>query len=232
MPALADLFGTLSEMVQPTPKPARRSQAHRSATTSARLIAATIQCLFERGYAATSTSLVAERAGVSRGAMLHHFATKVDLMSSTVQETYANDIAAYTLTLSDISLHQDRVEKLIDTAWQCFKSPGGVAQTEIWMAARSDPDLAAAVVPVHAAIARRSVRALTYVMGHYEHQDEVSMEALLCYLVSALRGLSIQRVLGSPEAELLASVALIKSTARSLLISPPVSQPLQAAVLV
>jgi AcrR family transcriptional regulator len=229
MPALADLFGTFSEMVQSTPKPARRSQAQRSATTSARLIGATIQCLFERGYAATSTSLVAERAGVSRGAMLHHFATKVDLMSSTVQETYANDIAAYTLTLSDISLHQDKVEKLIDTAWQCFKSPGGVAQTEIWMAARSDPELAAAVLPIHAAIARRSVRALTFVMGDYAHHDAVSMEALLCYLVSALRGLSIQRVLGSPESELMASVALIKSTARSLLVSQaPTSPALEA----
>jgi hypothetical protein len=161
--------------------------------------------------------------------MLHHFATKVDLMSSTVQETYANDIAAYTLTLSDISLYQDKIEKLIDTAWQCFKSPGGVAQTEIWMAARSDPELAAAVLPVHAAIARRSVRALTFVMGDYEPHDEVSMEALLCYLVSALRGLSIQRVLGSPEADLMASVALIKSTARSLLLSPSLASPDYAA---
>jgi AcrR family transcriptional regulator len=217
-------------MVQPTPKPARRSQAERSATTSARLIAATIQCLFERGYAATSTSLVAERAGVSRGAMLHHFATKVALMSSTVQETYASDIAAYTLALNDISLYQDSLEKLIDTAWQCFKSPGGVAQTEIWMAARSDKELAEAVVPVHTAMTRRSVRALTYVMGHYEHHNEVSMEALLCYFISALRGLSIQSVLGSPQEDLTASVALIKSTARSLLVSQPTIQTSPAVI--
>jgi AcrR family transcriptional regulator len=204
-------------MADVSQKPARRSQAQRSATTSALLIEATIQCLYERGYAATSTTLVAQRAGVSRGAMLHHFATKVALMSSTVQETYANDIAAYTDALTNISFNEDRIEKLIDTAWQCFRSPGGVAQTEIWMASRSDAELAAAVLPVHAAIGRRSTKALAFVFGHYEMREDVSMEALLCYLVSALRGLSLQHILGTPEAELAASVALIKSTARSLL---------------
>jgi AcrR family transcriptional regulator len=210
-------------MEQVLQKPARRSQAQRSAATSALLIAATIQCLYEKGYAATSTSLVAQRAGVSRGAMLHHFATKVALMSATVQETYAIDIAAYTTALSDISLDEDRLEKLIDTAWQCFKSPGGIAQTEIWMASRSDPELAAAVLPIHAAIARRSVRAVSFVAEYYVKSDIVTMEALLCYLVSSLRGLALQCVLGAPEIELAASVALIKSTARSILVDPAIA---------
>jgi AcrR family transcriptional regulator len=210
-------------------KPVRRSQAQRSATTSALLINATIQCLYERGYAATSTTLVAERAGVSRGAMLHHFATKVALMSSTVQETYANDIAAYTEALNNISLGEDRLDKLIDTAWQCFRSPGGVAQTEIWMASRSDSELAAAVLPVHEAIQRRSVKALSFVMDHYLHQDEVTMEALLCYLVSALRGLSVQHILGTPEVELAASVSLIKAATHAILVAPKTNALLRKA---
>lgn len=204
-------------MVQASQQRLRRSQAERSASTSANLIAATIQCLYERGYAATSTTLVAQRAAVSRGAMLHHFATKVALMSATVQETYARDIDAYTSALNNISLNEDRLDKLIDTAWQCFKSPGGVAQTEIWMAARSDAELAQAVLPIHANIGQRSARALAFVASHYEKADGVTVEALLCYLVSALRGLSLQQVLGSPKEELDASVALIKATARTIL---------------
>ena len=42
----------------------------------ARLLEATVELLVERGYAGTSTTLVSERAGVSRGAQLHHFPTK------------------------------------------------------------------------------------------------------------------------------------------------------------
>jgi AcrR family transcriptional regulator len=205
-------------MEQGSRKPARRSQAQRSANTSARLIDATINCLYEKGYSATSTPLVAKIAGVSRGAMLHHFATKVALMAATVHATYVSDIAAYTIALSDIKPGENRVDKLIDTAWECFKSPNGVAQTEIWMATRSDPELAAAVLPIHDAIGKRSVRALSFVMDHYQHKQEVFMEGLLCYLVSALRGLALQHVLGSPPKELALGVSLIKATVHSMLV--------------
>lgn len=198
-------------------KPPRRSQAERSATTSASILDASILSLYELGYAATSTSIVAGRAGVSRGAMLHHFPTKVALMQATVQETYARDIAAYELAFQNISLRDNAVDKLIDAAWQCFKSPSGVAQTEIWMAARSDRDLARAVLPLHEAIARRSTRALSYVLDHNGHGGHDEKEAMLCYLVGALRGLSIQHVLGSSEAELSGSIAHIKMGVQAML---------------
>jgi AcrR family transcriptional regulator len=195
----------------------RRNQAQRSASTSALLIEATIQCLCERGYGATSTTLVAARAGVSRGAMLHHFATKVALLSSTVQKTYANDYEAYTKAFKNISSVDIYIDKLIDTAWECFRSPSGVAQTEIWLASRSDPELAAVVGPIHASVVEQAAKVLTRDASHYHYRIEVTMEALLCYIVSALRGLSLQQVLGTPEDQLAASIALIKSTTRSLL---------------
>jgi hypothetical protein len=149
---------------------------------------------------------------------LHHFATKVALMAATVHATYVSDIAAYTIALSDITSGENRVDKLIDTAWDCFKSPNGIAQTEIWMATRSDPELAAAVLPIHDANAKRSVRALKFVMDHYQHKQEVFMEGLLCYLVSALRGLALQHVLGSPTKELTLGVSLVKATVHSMLV--------------
>ena len=55
---------------------ARRTQQQRSDETRAALLDATIICLHEVGYAGTSTTLVSERAGVSRGAQTHHFPTK------------------------------------------------------------------------------------------------------------------------------------------------------------
>ena len=200
-----------------TLKPSRRSQAERSATTSAGLIAATITALYERGYAATSTTHVADLAQVSRGAMLHHYPTKVHLMAATVYAIYESDIAAYDATLSHVGDQDDRLGLLIDTAWSRFKSPGGMAQTEIWMATRSDPELCAAVMPVHAAIVRQSGKALKWVLEDRVEDKALKIEHILTYLVSALRGLSIQRILGSPEDELTTSVNLIKVTIRSIL---------------
>src|SRR3954452_9493935 len=62
--------------------PQRRSQAERSATTREALLDATVACLVEDGYAHTTTTRVAERAGVSRGAHLHHFQTRSALVDA------------------------------------------------------------------------------------------------------------------------------------------------------
>jgi AcrR family transcriptional regulator len=196
----------------------RRSQAERSAATSASLIDATIAILYEKGYAATSTTLVAQQAGVSRGAMLHHFPTKVHLMAAAVYAIYASDIAAYQATLNAVGDSHDRLYRLIDTAWSCFRSPGGIAQTEIWMAARSDPDLAAAVIPVHGAIVRQSVSGLKHVLMEDVQDKSLQAEHILTYLVASLRGLSVQAILGATEAELVAGVDFVKSTICSLMI--------------
>jgi AcrR family transcriptional regulator len=198
-------------------KPSRRSQAERSATTSARLIEATISTLHARGYTATSTSLVAELAGVSRGAMLHHFPTKVHLMAATIYAIYQSDIAAYQATILEAGDKNQRLDRLVDTAWACFKSPGGIAQTEIWMATRSDQELATIVLPVHVAIVRQSVISLAAVLEGRLGNTSFKIEHILTYLVSSLRGLSIQHVLGSPEEELVTAIDLIKSTIHALL---------------
>ena len=63
---------------------ARVPQEERTRVMRARLLDATVECLVERGFAGTSTTLVSERAGVSRGAQLHHFPPKNDLVVAAV----------------------------------------------------------------------------------------------------------------------------------------------------
>ncbi len=71
----------------------RRSNAERSAETKERILEATLACLSEKGYAATSTNDVVKRAGVSRGALVHHFASKSELVAAAavylVRKRYA-----------------------------------------------------------------------------------------------------------------------------------------------
>src|SRR5438270_13922097 len=65
--------------------PSRRTQEERSASTRALLLDTTIDCLVERGYAGTTTTVIAQRAGLSRGAQLHHYPTRAELVAAAVE---------------------------------------------------------------------------------------------------------------------------------------------------
>src|ERR1700754_3018733 len=67
------------------PKVPRGPNAERRAATRAKIMEATVKCLAEFGYTATSTPLVAKLAKVSRGSLLHQFPTKTDLMLAVAQ---------------------------------------------------------------------------------------------------------------------------------------------------
>lgn len=70
----------------------RRTQEERSAETSGRLLAATIDLLLEKGYSRFRIADAAARAKVSRGAQTHHFATKQDLIGAAIDKLFSSEI--------------------------------------------------------------------------------------------------------------------------------------------
>src|SRR5215211_3876125 len=70
---------------QPMSAPRRTPNAERSHSTRTRLMVATVECLAELGWSGTTTTVVAERAGVSRGAQLHHYPTKAALVVAAIE---------------------------------------------------------------------------------------------------------------------------------------------------
>lgn len=178
----------------------RLSQSQRSARTRERLIQAAIEALFRFGYAATSTTLVAEMAGVSRGAMVHQFSTKVTLMSAVASATYDADLRAYAAATANLPDPIDRACALFDAAWAQFSAPGGVAQTEIWMATRSDPELAAVVIPLHDEMSRQTRLGHANLLAAAGLRDRGISDAMMALNIAALRGLALERALGiEPE---------------------------------
>jgi AcrR family transcriptional regulator len=124
----------------------RRTQAERTAATRAALLEATVQCLITQGFGGTTTTEVAHRAGVSPGALLHHFPAKADLLCAAVGHLFELRTAEFRKAMANLGPGTDRRAAGLDLLWSMFSGPTFAAWLELWMAARSDPALAAAVI--------------------------------------------------------------------------------------
>lgn len=187
-------------------KPRRRTQAERSAGTRDALLAAAIEALHEQGYAATSTMLVAEKAGVSRGAMLHQFRTKADLMTFVVEEVFEEELGRYTDILGSIADPKERLLAYPGAAWDILSRPSGVAVLEIFQGSRSDPQLCEMLAPVQARIEEKALEFI-----HLSAPGDVrGAKALMRLVVWAVRGLSIAQVLTPNSGEVKDSVKVLK----------------------
>ncbi len=125
-----------------------RTQEERSAETRTRLLDATIDCLYRLGYAGTSTVEVSKRAGVSRGAQLHHFPTKAALVTAAVEHVFERRREEFASALAALPDTADRSAAAIDRLWTQLSGPTFYAWLELSVAARTDPELSRAVCDV------------------------------------------------------------------------------------
>jgi AcrR family transcriptional regulator len=123
----------------------RLTQDERSAETRRRLLDAAIVCLIEMGYANTTTSEIAERAGLSRGAQLYHFPRKEELLASAVERLFHLRLAEIREKVSQINSQQDRRAATIDLLWEMCSGRLASAWTELVVASRCDTYLREAV---------------------------------------------------------------------------------------
>src|SRR5437899_5969622 len=98
----------------------RRTQEERSAATRAKLLDATIACLVDLEYSATTTTVIAERAGVSRGAQLHHFPTKADLVAAAVAHLSHRIGEELQDEAARLPVGKDRPAAAVDLLWSTF----------------------------------------------------------------------------------------------------------------
>jgi AcrR family transcriptional regulator len=119
-----------------------------------RLLEATVECLVELGWAGTTTTLVSQRAGVSRGAQLHHFPSKQALVVAAVE--HLTDLRRDELRRHAETLTGDRIRGVLDILAAQFVSPVFFAALELWVAARTDAGLRELVGPLERRIGRET----------------------------------------------------------------------------
>lgn len=174
------------------PGPRRRTQSERSDAMRVRLLKATLQCLAEEGYAATTLSAVVRRAGVSRGAQVHHYPNKqallMDAAEYLLRQTY-RDLGELLLSVAD---EDDRLQALVEAVWErLFSTALFRAYFELIIASQHDAELAQALHD----LLLRTARLCEPASKHYfEMAPEAGCDAIMLFmqLYSLCLGLAAQ----------------------------------------
>lgn len=188
----------------------RVSNPERSAATRKKLLDATIDCLCELGYHQTSTVLVTERAMVSRGAMLHHFPTKADLMMAASEHIVGLRRDLHADRLAKFTTDRDRFLHLIDVLWEAFQTPSGIARIEIMLGSRSDPELGPRFRELNEALEERHKERVWQRAQAMGVKDKKKIRAFVQLYAAALRGLAIDSLSPRSSPDIKGAVALLK----------------------
>jgi len=203
---------------KPTDKPklVRGPHAERTAAMQQRLIDTAIQCLYELGYAATTTQLVMDRAGVSRGALLHHFPTKVDLMVAVANYAARHQNRAVGKKLAHTPEGMPLYLAITRATWEVTVEPPATALLEIMMAARADALLAERLSKVVEDFENRQRADVWRIAEGLGIQDQARVEAMIRLHRAAMRGLAIELNLQKNRSQVEASIDILESYKRFL----------------
>lgn len=197
-------------------KPARKPQA-RSAVTRESILDAALGCLVERGYARTATADVAERAGVSRGAQLHHFPTRAGLLAATVEHLAERRLAELKRALERRSRVGDEVDGAIDFVWQAYTDPTAYAGLELAIASRTDEELRAHLRGV-AGRFRKLLEQADLAIAPTE-MEPPQRTALRRLVLAAIQGLAVTHVVDGDDAYVESVLGMLKDLCRKSVVA-------------
>ena len=151
-------------------------------------------CLVELGYTGTTSAAVAERAGLSRGAQLHHFGTRSQLVVAAVEHLAQKRLQRVREAMTGLSTaaaqgehassRKDTQEAALGLLAEALSGPLYAATMELWVAARSHPDLRAQLIPAE----ERVNDELAHICRTYVTDDPLEIRLTLDLLLG--RGVS------------------------------------------
>jgi AcrR family transcriptional regulator len=165
----------------------------RSATTQALVLDATIEALVKYGYHGATSARIAEISGLSRGAQLHHWKTKAELVVAALLHLHEKRMEMYA-RIWDPPAGATSIRTLVEDAWKSFDDPIWLAAAELWTAARTDAELRAALVPAEREISKRIREQLAPVLASGE--AGAGLQVLTAQRFGAVYGLIMSTMRG------------------------------------
>jgi len=157
-----------------------------------------VRCFVKYGYHQTTAQRIAEEAGLSRGAMRHHFHTKIDIVEAAIEYLFSRRLRAFRSAIEEIPADVDRIKFAVEAFWEQVKHPRYLAFFELSIASRTDEELAAVLAPAEEHFNREYLELATELFPEWEkHRERLQLALnLVRYL---LEGMALDAVDQSQE---------------------------------
>lgn len=194
----------------------RRTQAERRAATRTALLDAVLDCLVARGHAGTTTTEICRRAGVSQGALFRYWDTKGELLVAAVEELFTRLFATIRERMAGVTAADDPVEAAVRALWELFQRPDLLAALELYVAARTDDDLRAALVRLEWDHEQRTRDLAEELLLPHGGVDLDRFRLGVAIIVDAVQGAAVRAVALEDHADIEAELAMLVDLARGL----------------
>jgi AcrR family transcriptional regulator len=181
---------------------APRTQQQRRDETRRALLDAAVESLIEVGFARTTTLEVQRRANASRGALLHHFPSKAELLVAAVDhlaEMRARELKVLAAGLPDERDTNTRTDAVLELLWQCFSGTFFQVAMELRTAARTDGELRPVLVAAERVLRDRIVAQARALFGS-EVANHPGLERAIDFTLQFMIGAAMTSVLHKDDA--------------------------------
>ncbi|MEM9170169.1 MAG: TetR/AcrR family transcriptional regulator [Pseudomonadota bacterium] len=175
-------------------------QAQKSASTRKLIVEAALQCLIKYGYAQTTTPRIAEEAGLSRGAMMHHFSNRNTVIEAAIEYLHAKRLRAFRRAISVLPDDQPHMHDALAAYWRHVTHPLYVAFHELAVASRTDKDLEKILRPAEQAFYREWYMLAVDLFPEWQG-DKARFDLALNLVQVTLEGLAIRRLSAGLDAK-------------------------------
>lgn len=169
----------------------QRTQAERSAVMRGRIQEATLECLAELGYAGTTFTSVAQRAGVSRGAVQHHYTSRSYLITGAIEVLMSRITLNVSSHFGDRPLGIDCAVQAIDDIWRAAITPPMPVVAELRVAARTDQEFRQSFLPIDQAARLTWYTLVSAALGP-DAERIADLHLRIDAMLGTVRGLSVQ----------------------------------------
>ncbi|WP_304170569.1 TetR/AcrR family transcriptional regulator [Phenylobacterium aquaticum] len=168
-------------------------QQRKSAQTRVAILEAAVDCLEKHGYARTTTQMIAQMADISRGAMLHHYATKQELVAALIDYTFYKRIELFTASIANLT-EVERVQEQvgIELYWESLQTREWSAYLELLVASRTDAELSEIFLPKARRYDQVERDVVLKVFPEWA-SDPSAYELAMDYCIAAMEGLLLNR---------------------------------------
>ena len=165
-------------------------QARKSAATRDQIVSAAIRCIVELSYSKTTMMKISEKAGLSRGATLHHFPSKMDIIRAAVDTIHEKRIEAFRRSIKEIPESADMAHLAVEAYSADLNHPIYVALFELSVAARTDNKLRKILRPAQLAFDREWYETAWGLFPEW-HSDRQAFDLALNLSQKLIEGMAI-----------------------------------------